>query len=65
MKKIYFICLILIGILGALYIYSLCKAGLSPRLAAVLLLAAAVTVGAGLLIVKLLTKKIRKNMEDN
>lgn len=65
MKRVYFYCLVLCGILAALYIYRLYSMGIDIRQGAAFLLIAAATIALGLLIVKLLTKKTRKNMEDN
>ncbi len=65
MKKLYFICVLLIVILSFLYVLKLTSMGFGAIQCAVLFAVFAVTAGIGLLIAKLFISKISKNMEDN
>ncbi len=65
MKKIYALCVFLIAVLALLYFIRLRAMGIEIRYAAEFFMILAVTAGVGLLIVKIMTKKIRKNMDDN
>ena len=65
MKKIYILCVILMIILALIYALHIRSMGFNMRQGALFFGVFAATVIIGFLIVKLLTKKIGKSMEDN